>query len=72
MAVETSAAFATSRMVTLMVRVIQPYRGGHRVSSETARSIDEEKILDNAEDTMIFPIKPEISTFVLAVIGLSG
>jgi hypothetical protein len=53
-AVETSAAFATSRMVTLMIE-IPGAENGRSCNAETARSIDEEKILDNAVERVIFP-----------------
>jgi hypothetical protein len=53
-AVDTLAAFATSRIVTLALNFPAPREQCAGVV-KTARSIDEEKILDNASETVIFP-----------------
>jgi hypothetical protein len=53
-AVDTAAAFATSRIVTLIWKVRPPWERGVAVAV-TGRSIDEKKILDNANDSVIFP-----------------
>jgi hypothetical protein len=42
-------------MVTLIIGNFQPKTGRAGVAIKTARSIDDEKILDNAEDAMLFP-----------------